>query len=90
MYAGRSPAGTISHQTVAPINQSSPSGGDFFIFRGYLRFKMSEYLAVAYQIIVAQEQEFEINELIFRDCVGNKSYISLIVLLNLIVKILTR
>ena len=51
---------------------------------------MSEYLAVAYQIIVAQEQEFEINELIFRDCVGNKSYISLIVLLNLIVKILTR
>ena len=33
---------------------------------------MSEYLAVAYQIIVAQEQEVEINAFIFRDCVGNK------------------
>ena len=33
---------------------------------------MSEYLAVAYQIIVAQEQEVEINALIFNDCDGNK------------------
>ncbi|WP_406595938.1 hypothetical protein [Aeromonas veronii] len=33
---------------------------------------MSEYLAVAYQIIVAQEQEVEINALIFHDCDGNK------------------
>ncbi|BEE04849.1 hypothetical protein VAWG002_20450 [Aeromonas veronii] len=33
---------------------------------------MSEYLAVAYQIIVAQEQEIEINALIFHDCDGNK------------------
>ena len=51
---------------------------------------MSEYLAVAYQIIVAQEQEVEINALIFMTVMAIKNYISLIVLLNLIVKILTR
>lgn len=32
---------------------------------------MSEYIVVAYQIIVAQEQEVEIT-VYFRDCVGNK------------------